>query len=127
MNTLSPFGKAIQLTKSICDPLFTTTNITTTNKSHSKNVYSFQRTEENIESDEDTPGLSQAEIDNTAEDRKNLIKARQDNFRLNAEVKFLKSLLDQKTRIIEAQATTLKTIQDELSRANQVLTHLSNN
>lgn len=109
MNTLSPFGKAIQLTKSICDPLFTTTNITT------------------IESDEDTPGLSQVDIDNTAEDRKNLIKARQDNFRLNAEVKFLKSLLDQKTRIIEAQATTLKTIQDELSRANQVLTHLSNN
>ena len=80
MNTLSPFGKAIQLTKSICDPLFTTTNITT------------------IESDEDTPGLSQVDIDNTAEDRKNLIKARQDNFRLNAEVKFLKSLLDQKNK-----------------------------
>ena len=75
MNNLSPFGKAIQLTKSICDPLFATSD-----KNNSNNVYSFntsfQTIDEPFESDEDIPGLSQAEIDNTAEDRKHLMHPR---------------------------------------------------
>ena len=95
MSSLS-FNKALQLTKSICDPLFATNDKNNT-------VIKYQ-TFENI--DEDIPGLSQV-------DRKHLIQARQDVSRLEAEVKYLKTLLEQKTKIIDAQASSLKTIQDE--------------
>ena len=123
MNTLAPVGRALQLTKAICEPRMATPNAPSASFSAS---VSYRSTEEDCENEEE-PGLSQADLENTKDDRKHLVEARQTVFRLNADVKYLKELLQQTSETFKIQTQSLRAIQEELCRVNNVITRPINN